>query len=216
MDMRVALRDSYVEYVFFMGVTERYPLWFEEELYECTYTDEGRYTFWVPLDQRKPSYYEKQLVEDYSVFLRKPNGEVHVTDYDTFTDMYITFRYDAFTNSGIAALEQDCIEYVEAHAGKLVDGYPEWFYEHFTEAFNYPQDGKTFFFFDKDKRILTASRDSMEITAGGDVEVTEHCVFLRNKFGEIRGMTYNQFLKYYDPNPRFEWYSDLDDWRRSL
>lgn len=200
--MRVALRDSYVEYVYFMGVTERYPSWFQEELYECTFTDDSRFTFWVPCDQRTPDYYEKQLVEDYSVFLRKPSGEVHVTDYDTFQELYITFRYDAFTNSGIAALEQDCIEYVEAPAGKLVDGYPEWFYEFFTEAFNYPQDDKTFFFYDTDQHCLKASRDSMEISVGGDVEVTEHCVFLRNKFGEVRGMTYEQFLRYYDPEPQ--------------
>src|SRR5437763_13558696 len=111
--MRVALRGSYVEFVIFMGVTEKYPLWFEEELYECTYTDESRFTFWVPFNERNPDYYEKQLIEDYSVFLRKPNGEVHVTDYDIFTELYITFRYDAFTNSGRAALHEHCIEYVE-------------------------------------------------------------------------------------------------------
>jgi hypothetical protein len=32
--MKVALRDSYVEYVLFAGVTEKYPPWFEEELYD--------------------------------------------------------------------------------------------------------------------------------------------------------------------------------------
>lgn len=200
--MRVALKDSYVEYVYYMGATERYPSWFQEELYDCTFTDDSRFTFWVPCDQRKPDYYEKQLVEDYSVFLRKPNGEVHVTDYDTFNEMYILFKYDAFTNSGIAALEQDCIEYVEARPGVLTDGYPEWFYEYFTEAFNFPRDEKTFYFYDTEKHVLTASRDSMDITIGGDVTVTDHCVFLRNKYGEIRGMTYDQFLKYYDPNPK--------------
>jgi hypothetical protein len=42
----------------------------------------------------------------------------------------------------------------------------------------------------------------MEIAAGGDVEITEHCVFLRNKFGEILGMTYDEFLKYYDDDPQ--------------
>lgn len=200
--MRVALRGSYIEYVIFMGVTERYPSWFAEELYECTYTDESRFTFWIPDGERRIDYYEKQLIEDYSVFLRKPNGDVHVTDYDVFSELYIAFRYDAFTNSGIAALEQDCIDYVEAQAGVLPAGYPEWFYEYFTEAFNYPQDEKTFFFYDANKHSLTASRDSMEITAGGDVIITEHCVFLRNKYGEIRGMTYTQFLKYYDPDPQ--------------
>lgn len=199
--MRVALRGSYVEYVLFMGITEKYPPWFEEELYEAIITDENRYTFWVDRDERKPDYYEKQLIEDYSVFLRKPDGVIHVTDYDVFTELYTVFTYDAFTNSGIAALGEDCIEYVEAKAGVLPVGYPEWFYNYFTEAFNYPQDGKTFYFYDPNEHILKASRDSMEIAAGGDVIVTEHCVFLHNKFGEIRGMTYDEFLKYYDPEP---------------
>jgi hypothetical protein len=151
-------------------------------------------------------YYEKQLVEDYSVFLRKSNGEIHLTDYDVFGDMYMAFTYNEFTHSGIAALHEDCIEYVEAKAGVLPAGYPLWFYEYFTEAFNYPQDTKTFFFYDTDQHVLKASRGSMEVTAGGDVTITEHCVFLRNKYGEIRGMTYREFLKYYDDDPEIGGY----------
>ncbi len=202
MNMRVALRNSYVEYVLFSGVTEKYPPWFEDELYNTICLDDSRYTFWVNRYERTADYYEKQLVEDYSVFLRKPNGEIHVTDYDVFSDLYTAFTYNEFTHSGIAALHEDCIEYVECQPGVLPAGYPEWFYEYFTEAFNYPQDGTTFFLFDQNKHMPTASRDSIKITADGDVEVTEHCVFLRNKFGEIRGMTYKQFLIYYDPKPR--------------
>jgi hypothetical protein len=200
--MKVALRGSYVEYVIFAGVTEKYPPWFEEELYDTISLDESRYTFWVHRDERNMNYYEKQLVEDYSVFLRKPNGEVHVTDWDIFSELYMAFTYSEFNHSGIAALYEDTIDYVEAKAGVLPAGYPIWFYEYFTEAFNYPQDEKTFFFYDINEHVIKASRDSMEITAGGDVTITEHCVFLRNKFGEIRGMTYYEFLKYYDDNPK--------------
>lgn len=201
--MKVALRDSYVEYVVYTGVTERYPLWFAEELYDATYTDESRYTFWVPLEQRRPDYYEKQLVEDYSIILRKPNGDIHVTDYDTFTELYITFKYDAFTNSGIAALQEDCIEYVECKPGVLTAGYPEWFYEYFTEAFNYPQDGETIYLYDEKEHTLKATRGSLIAEAGaGQASVTKHCIFLRNKYGEVRGMDYENFLKYYDPDPK--------------
>jgi hypothetical protein len=207
--MRVALRGSYIEFVIFMGITEKYPLWFEKEMEYTVFQDESRYTFWVPDGERKPDYFEKQLVEDYSVFLRKPNGEVHVTDYDTFSDLYITFRYDAFTNSGIAALDEDCIEYQECHAGVLTAGYPSWFYEYFTEAFNYPQDETTLFFYDTDKHTLTASKDSLEVSAGGEVTVTQHCVFLRNKYGEIRGLSYDEFLKYYDPDPVMGWFGGI-------
>jgi hypothetical protein len=199
--MRVALRNSYIEFVVYTGVAEKYPPWFAEELYAATYTDESRFTFWVPIHQRTPDYYEKELVEDYSIFLRKSNGELHVTDYDTFTDLYVVFKYNAFTNSGMAALEEDCIEYVEAQAGVLPAGYPEWFYEYFTEAINFPQDGETVYFFDDDENKLTASRGSITVTAGGEATITDHCVFLRNKFGEIRGMDYDKFLLYYDPEP---------------
>lgn len=200
--MRVALRGSYVEYVFFMGVNESYPPWFAETLYDCTFTDESNYTFWVPTDERLPDYYEKQLIEDYTVFLRKPDGSIFVTDYDIFTDLYHVFKYNSFTNSGIAAYAEDCIEYVEARAGILPAGYPLWFYEYFTEAFNYPQNGETLFIFDNNTKKLSASKGSLVVDVSGCVTVTERSIFLRNKFGEIRGMTYDEFLKYYDPNPQ--------------
>lgn len=199
--MIAALRGSYIEYVVYKGVTERYPYWFKRELDKNIFTDDSRYTFYVPIDERRPDYYEKQLVEDYSIFLRKPSGEVHVTDYDTFSDLYHEFIYDTFTNSGVAALEEDCIEYVECRPGILPAGYPEWFYEYFTEAINFPKDELTIFLYDKETNCLTASRGSLLVTAGGAASVTEHCVFLRNKFGEIRGMRYGDFLKYYDPGP---------------
>jgi hypothetical protein len=206
--MIAALRGSYVEYVYFMGVTEKYPPWFEEELYDSVYMDENRYTFYQPLGERKPDYYDKILVEDYTVFLRKPNGDIHVTDYDIFKELYTVFRYDSFTNSGVAAFNEDCIEYVECLGGVLPAGYPEWFYEYFTEALNFPRDSETIYFYDNDKHSITASRDFLEVPIRGEATVKEHCVFLRNKFGEIRGMTYDEFLIYYDDDPelgRFKW-----------
>lgn len=199
--MNVALRGSYIEFVIFAGVTERYPQWFKKELEATISLDESRYTFWVHKDERNVNYYEKQLVEDYSVFLRKPDGEIFVTDYDVFTDLYNTFTYDAFTNSGTAALEDDCIEYVECQAGVLPAGYPSWFYEYFTEAINFPQDDETVYFYDTDEHCIKANRGTLLATAGGEVSVTEHCVFLHNKLGEIRGMPYDDFVKYYDPRP---------------
>lgn len=199
--MRVALRNSYVEFVIFSGITEKYPTWFEEELYECIYTDESRYTFWVPDGERRPDYYERQLVEDYSVFIRKPTGEIHVADYDVFQELYVTFRFDAFTNSGLAAFEEDCIEYVECRGGVLSREYPHWFYEYFTEAVNLPQ-GETIFFHDHHETFNNKRGPFLEVTEDGQVSVDAHSVFLRNKFGEIRGMLYRDFLKYYDDNPK--------------
>lgn len=182
--MKAALRGSYVEFVCFMGITEKYPLWFEKELNETIFMDSDRYTFYCHPDERSPDYFEKQLIEDYTVFLRKPNGEVHVTDYEVLQYMYTSFQYDAFTNSGLAALDDDCIEYVECTGGVLTREYPSWFYEYFTEAVHFPQEGESILIYDN-----------------GEVSVDTHCVFLRNRFGEIRGMLYDDFLKYYDPNP---------------
>lgn len=183
--MKVALRGSYVEFVCYMGITEKYPRWFKKILDDCTYTDDDRYTFYVPPAERTPAYYEKQLIEDYTVFLRKSNGEVHVTDYEVLQHMYTSFKYNAFNNSGLAALDEDTIEYVECRPGILGAEYPEWFYEYFTEVVNFPHDEQT---------ILMADDN--------EVYVDRHCVFLKNRFGEIKGMYYDDFLKYYDPNPK--------------
>lgn len=185
--MIAALRDSYVEAVFFMGINERYPHWFAEELYNCTFTDESRFTFWVPEHDRRPDYHEKELVEDYSVFLRKSNGEIHLTNYDVVDELYCIFRSDRFDNSALLALNDDVIEYVECHGGHVVSGYPEWFYEYFTEAVNFPSEEESIFLDNEN----------------GDITITEHCVFLRNKFGEIRVVDYTTFIKYYDPDPGF-------------
>ena len=199
--MRAALKDSYVDFIIFMGMTEKYPLWFEKELNECAYTDESRFTFWVDKGERRPDYYEKQLIDEYSVFLRKANGDVHITDYDTFQNLYVTFRYDAFTNSGIAAFEDDTIEYVECIGGMLSVTYPAWFYEYFTESVNLP-DSETMFFREEHGHESGDERGPfMDIDEYGGVSVDTHCVFLRNKFGEIKGMLYSDFKKWYDDNP---------------
>lgn len=199
--MRAAIRGSYVEFVIFNGVTERYPTWFIEELYDCTFVDESRFTFWVPSDERRIDYYEKQLVEDYSVFIRKTDGEIHVTDYDIFHTLYTTFRYDSFTNSGIAAFNEDCIEYVECSGGVLAKEYPSWFYEFFTEAVHFPQ-GESIFFNNHNTSSGLERGPFLEVNDDGEVTVDERSVFLRNKVGEIKGMLYSNFIKWYDDDPK--------------
>jgi hypothetical protein len=183
--MKAALRDSYIDYVIFMGVTEKYPRWFRKLLDDCTYTDESRFTIWVDKAERRPDYYEKQLIETYSVVLRKHSGEVHITDYDVFNNLYVVFRHDEFTNSGLAAYEEDCIEYVECHPGVHPSKYPEWFYEYYTEAINFPPS---------DEGIILLNNDQT-------YELNERSVVLRNRFGEIKLMPYKNFRLYYDDSP---------------
>lgn len=182
--MKAALHNSYIDYVFYMGLTEKYPEWFNRELENDIYTDEHRYTFYIPKNERMCDYYDRILVEDYSVFLRKSDGSIFVTDYDTFCDLYDVFKYNSFTNSGLAAFKGDSIEYVECIGGVVVDDYPNWFYEHFTESTCSPD-----------------YEESIFINVNGEVSVKEHSVFMRNKLGEIRSMSYSSFRKYYDPSP---------------
>lgn len=183
--MIAALRGKYLEAVFYMGENQRYPDWFCEELYDATFTDESRYTFWVDRRSRRADYYEKTLVEDYSVFLRKESGEIFVTNYDCLDELYTTFRTDAFSNSALVAFNEDVINYAEFHGG-VSCGYPDdWFYEHFTESLHNPVEGETIFVADD----------------GGDITVTEHCVIMQNNYGEIKVLDWATFTKFYDPDP---------------
>lgn len=203
--MRTALRGSYVDVVFFMGIHEKYPLWFQEELHNNIFMDDHRYTFYVHHEERSVNYYEKTLVEDYTVFLRKPTGEIHVTDYDTFVDLYYVFRNDEFTNSALAALHTDTIEYVECNGGELTYGYPEWFEQFFTESLTTPDYSETIFMYQNNEETIQIclNEDTVLVRINGDTSVTSRCVFLCNRFGEIRGMGWQEFLKYYDPDPAY-------------
>jgi hypothetical protein len=183
--MFAAFKGHYLQFVIFMGLSEQYPEWFIEEVSNRAFVDESRFCFWVPPQERSPDYHEKQLIETYSVVVRKYNGDIHLLDTDTFNEMYTIFEYDQFLNGGVAAFNEDIIEYTTCVGGSPVDRYPAWFYEYFTEALNNPKDGETYLF----------SVDGL-----GNITVKEErCVFLRNRFGEIRYVSYGNFLKYYDP-----------------
>lgn len=184
--MKAALRGNYLDIVFYMGSNERYPWWFSEELYDAIFTDESRYTFWVDRHSRRPDYYEKELVEDYSVFLKKSNGTIFVSNYDQIEEMYTIFRSDKFTNSGLVAFNEDVIDYVECHGGNMLYAMEDdWFYEYITEVINHPQEEETIFF----------THDA------NGISVTQHCAVLSNKYGEIKVMDWRTFLKHYDPDP---------------
>lgn len=185
--MRAALRGTYTEYAHFNSISDRYPDWLVDELYDSIFSNESSYSFWSPEGDREVEYYDKTLIADYSVFLRNSSGHIHVTTYDAFIELYDIFTYDSFTNSGLVALKEDSIEFVECKAGVIPAGYPSWFYEYFTEAVNFPQEPETIFINDR-----------------FDISVDDRCIFLRNKFGEVRYMEYESFIKQYDPDPNGE------------
>lgn len=202
------MHGSEVDFVIYRGITERYSKWFVREVLDSIYMDEYRYTFWVPEDERPYHYYEMTLVESDSVFLRKTNGEVFCTTMHVFENLYDIFFYDGFTNSGVAAFDEDCIDYVECEPGVLSAEYPDWFYEYFTEAVHFPPDNESIFIYDTGyttKPIFNSSGSTVVIeplnATQGQASVTEHCVFLKNRFGEIRAMSFEDFTKYYNTGP---------------
>lgn len=183
--MYAALRGCCVKYVIYMGMMESYPDWFLEEIANRVIQDESRYCFWTSPPERLTDYYDKELIETHSIVLRKDDGTTHIAERETFDSMYQVFSYDQSVNGGVAAFKHDVIEYVEVIGGAVVDRYPEWFYAYFTESLNNPQDNETYLF---------------NIDGYGHMVVKDRCVVLRNRFGEIRQMTYVDFLKYYDPD----------------
>lgn len=145
---------------------------------------DSRYTFYIPKEVRNADYYDKIVVSYGDVFLRKTDGTSFVLSDDSiFQELYNVFDFNLQNNNGLAAFVDDCIEFVEIQGGFVVDDKPDWFYEHITETVN---------FIDVDSCIL--------IGEDKEFDVTEHCVFLQNRWGEIRSMRYADFFAFYDPD----------------
>lgn len=202
-----AYYESYVDFVIFKGLTEKYPSWFTDEVLDDLVMDASRYTIWFPNGERPTDYYEKVVVETDSVFLRKPNGTIHMVEYPIFKEMYHTFVYNDFISSGVAAFMEDTIEYVECLPGVLSEEYPDWFYEYFTEVANLP---------DEETILWNNSFDVYTETKGlylgteGDITVQDHCVFVRNVAGSIMYVSWENFVRDFNPGPGQYEFEDLD------
>ena len=179
-----ALREGVVDYVIFAGTwemtTSQYPRWFQEEVMDGILVDENRYTRYIEKPERSMDYYDKTLVDYDTVFLRKPDGDIHSTTYDVFEELYISLDTNPRTNSGIAAFREDTIEIVECHGG-LPEAYPSWFYNFFSEGIVIADHDETILFYGDDREI----------------SIKGHCYFLRNKNGQIAFMEKETFDKYY-------------------
>lgn len=176
-----SLKEGVVDYVIFSGEHEQYPRWFKEEVLDGILVDESRYTRYIPRPERAIDYYDKTIVEHYSVFLRKPeSNDIHCTSYDVFEDMYISLEYNPRTNSGIAAFREDTIEIVECFGG-MPYAYPSWFYDYFSDGITIQSHDETILFYGDDREI----------------SVKGHCYFLRNQKGQIAFMDHDTFDRYY-------------------
>ena len=179
-----ALKEGVVDYVIFQGTweatTSQYPRWFQEEVMDGILVDENRYTRYIERPERAIDYYDKTLVEYDSVFLRKPNGDIHCTTYDIFEELYVSLDVNPRTNSGIAAFREDTIEAVECQGG-LPEAYPSWFYNFFSDGIVIESIDETILFYGDDREI----------------SITEVSYFLRNRRGQIAHMDKETFDKYY-------------------
>lgn len=175
-----ALKEGVVDYVIFAGDHEQYPRWFREEVLDGILVDENRYTRYIPRPERSVDYYDKTLVENDTVFLRKPTLEVHCVSYDIFEELYIPLESNPRTNSGMAAFREDTIEVVECHGGVPMS-YPGWFYDYFSDGIVIQGTDQTILFYGEER----------EITVEG------HCYFLRNRMGQIAHMDHETFSKYF-------------------
>lgn len=135
------------------------------------------------------------MEDAYSVTIETTDGRVRRTSKKTFDSLY--HRLDDYT----AALKEDCIEYVECMGGCLPDLYlyPTWFYELFSESVNLPDDGKTILYCNGEEEcIMISKRSSLQVNIDGDIVISSHSAFLCNRFGEVMGMDYFDFVKLYD------------------
>lgn len=179
-----ALREGVVDYVIFAGTweetTSQYPRWFREEVLDGILVDENRYTRYIEKPERSIDYYDKTLVDYDTVFLRKPNGNIHCTTYDVFEELYIPLDVSPRVDGGIAAFREDTIEVVECHGG-LPEAYPSWFYDFFSEGRVIVSPDETILFYGDDREI----------------SIVGTSYFLRNKNGQIAHMDKETFNRYY-------------------
>ena len=176
-----SLKEGVVDYVIFAGEDEQYPAWFKREVLDGILVDENRYTRYIPRPERNMDYYDKTIVDNDTVFLRKPNSsDVHCTSYETFEGLYVSLESNPRTNSGVAAFREDSIEIVECFGG-LPSAYPSWFYDYFSDGIVINDYDETILFYGDDREI----------------SIIGHCYFLKNQRGQIAFMDHETFDKYY-------------------
>lgn len=164
-----------VQYVLWVGETGPYPKWFVDFMVSNVfYTDEFRYTYYQPEDERSVTYHDEILVDDYSVFINK-NGEIFCTHYDSFEKLYHTVQEWPGHNGGVAFYKEDSIEY------RLLDldpdGYPEYPSWVYTNMYGVTNREVTF---DDNNRLITYPR-SIEIrNSKGESMFLDRETFYRN------------------------------------
>lgn len=111
-----------------------------------------------------------------SVFIEKEDGSARVIPNEVFDELYLRI------NPLVAALKEDCIEYVVNDPTMDVMYQPEWYIETVEDGYIYEECGSEFFI----------------DTDGNTYAVAPGSVIMRNLYGELRYMEMDEFTKYFD------------------
>lgn len=108
----------------------------------------------------------------------KENCEEFVTSTETFEYMYHEL------NEHIAALKEDCIQYVVHRRYQPLHDYPQWYVRAVVDSYIF-EDGLGYggwMFYDE----------------AGELAISEGSYILRNYKGDLKLMERSEFVKYYE------------------
>lgn len=110
-----------------------------------------------------------------SVLVETNDGRAIVVRRKIFEDLY--YKLTPFT----AAMKEDCIEYAINDFTTDLLSQPQWYVEAVEDSFIYEDCGMEFFYDEE-----------------GDIVMTQGSVILRNRFGHLKYMEFEDFTKYYE------------------
>lgn len=111
-----------------------------------------------------------------SVVIETSDGRVAVIKQETFDALYVRL------NDFLAALKEDCIEYVVYEYNKCMFAYPEWYADAVYDGL---------LFEDECTPLILYSES-------GDIAIAPGSMILRNFKGDLQHLEAYQFYKYYD------------------
>lgn len=182
--MKAALKDQIGQYVIWEGPDQSYPKWFEEsilpmivfngEMLDLSSQDNDYYTITELSTHVKENGYI--LIPGYDVFIKR-GRRIFRTNYDVFNRLYESESL----GGNVCALREDCIDYYWFDPSVPIHETPKWIKEEVI-------DGRIFEFYDGAWYYYDLE---------GDVAVSPHSVFLRNKKNRIKHIDLDTFINVY-------------------
>lgn len=110
------------------------------------------------------------------VLIMRDNYKHTMTSIENFNYLYYEL------NDTVAALKEDCIEYVIHYPHKPLSSYPDWYISAYDNALIFEESADQFIFYDE----------------RGDLAMSTGSVVLRNFMGDLKYMEMDDFKRYYD------------------